>query len=95
MLRISFDYPQSIVIMNNKMKMEIYVHKFFPCVQVKLREVLFMMQYEDDTGCLIRMCKQLISWMKEDLDFYQRHGYKKNVAQIEKNIATIERFIGK
>jgi hypothetical protein len=33
--------------------------------------------------------------MKEDLDFYQRNGYKKDAAQIEKNIATVERFIGK
>ena len=95
MLRTSTDYPQSIIISNTKMKMEIYVHKFFPCVQVKLREILFIMQYEDDTGNLIRICKQLISWMKEDLDFYQWNGYKKDAAQLERNIATVERFIGK
>ena len=94
MLRLNHDYPQSVIITNSKMRMEIYVHKFFPCVQPKLREILFMMQYDDETSNLIHTCKFILECMEEDLDFYTRMDYKKDAAQLQRNIDTVKRFIG-
>lgn len=94
MLLFSNEYPQSLIIQNHRLHLDIFVHTFFPTTKPKLRTILRMMEIYDEDDRLIPVCKWLLTMMQEDLTFYRLHSYKKEYNQLEQNILQVRIFIG-
>ena len=90
MLRRSDEYPQSIIIENSPMHLEIFVNKIFPMAQPKLRKMLIMMQVNEYADEMEGIIKWLLDRLHEDLIFYRIHSYKREFTQLEKNIEIIK-----
>lgn len=94
MLMFSNEYPQSIIIQNHRLNLDIFVHTFFPTTKPKLMKILRMMEEFDEDNRLISVCKWLLTMMQEDLTFYRLHSYKREYKQLEQNILQVRIFIG-
>lgn len=94
MLMFCSDYPQSLIIQDSKLNLDIFVHTFFPTTKPKMLKILRMMEEFDEDNSLIPICRWLLARMNEDLTFYKLHSYKKQLNQMEQNIMQVRIFIG-